>query len=392
MHAARAAAPALPASRRRELAELRIIAQGLVDHGDGATPFATPAEVAAHLGCAQGQHLGGVRSALALRLHPDAAAGDGDGDARSRAVAAAFADGSLVRGYPMRGTLFATAADDLEWMTALTRERQLAGAAKRRAEHGLDDALLERIAEASRAALEAGGGALGRDALIAALAERGIVLEGGQRYHALYTLIVQGVLAYGQVSGGEALVVDAARHLPPGGSLESRFGGDEDAAIAAWLRRYLVGHGPATLRDFHWWTKLPLGRVRRVEPVATRGLEHYGEDALGEALQGPPGLRERRDLLDGGAGVGRLLPPFDEVVLGYPDRDLIVAAEHRTRIVPGGNGVFPPTAHRRGTVVGLWRTAGTGARRRLELEGFDALPAVAVREFERAFADYPHPV
>ena len=387
MSAASRTAASLSAARRRELAELRLIAQGLVDRGDGSVPFATPEAVSSHLGCLQAQHLGGVHSAIALRLHPEGAGGDGG----VAAVRGAFERGGVVRGYPMRGTLFATAADDLAWMTALTRERQLAGAAKRRQEHGFDEPLLGRAAEHCREALRDAGGAIARDELGERLARRGLRLDGGRRYHLVHTLIVQGVLAYGSVRGGAAALVDAAAALPAGSGLAERFGGDEDAAVAEWLRRYLTGHGPATLRDFHWWTKLPLGTVRRAAPLATAQLEAYGEDALGEALWGAPGLRERRAVLGVAAAVGRLLPPFDELVLGYPDRELLVDAADHGRIVPGGNGVFLPTAHRRGQIVGIWRTAGTGSRSRLELDPFAPLPAVAAREFAAAWAAYPHP-
>ena len=394
MTAARAAAP-LPPARRRALAELRLIAQGIVDQSDGAAPFASPAAVAAHLVCAQGQHLGAVRAALALRLpaaqqqRADAPEPVGLADPRAAAVTTALERGEIVRGYPMRGTLFAAAADDLAWMSELTRDRQLAGADRRRAEQGFTDASIERLAEEAREAIRAGGGAITRDELGDALAAGGTALDGGQRYHLIYTLMVRGELAYGGLRGDEPLLVDAGERLPPGSSLAARFDGDEEAAIAEWLGRYLAGHGPATLRDFQWWTKLPLGALRRVESLATAGLEQYGEDALGEALWGPPGLRDRREALGGGVARGRLLPPFDEVVLGYPDRELIIAPAHHARIVPGRNGVFQPTAHRRGSVVAVWRTAGSGARRRLELDAFEPLPAVAEREFRAAFAAYP---
>ena len=43
--------------------------------------------------------------------------------------------------------------------------------------------------------------------------------------------------------------------------------GDRIAAVAEFLRRYLTSHGPATLRDFAWWTKLPLGEIRRALPL-----------------------------------------------------------------------------------------------------------------------------
>lgn len=367
---------ALTASRRREIAELRLINQGLVDR-----PFATPLEAVTHLVCLQGQHLPGVLAAPALRV----AAGT------RQQVIEACNRGELVRGYPMRGTVFMTAASDLAWMTELTRDRQRASAAKRFVEHGFTEEILALAAETARAALAVAGGSLSREAVAEALGAAGIALDSGQRYHLLVTLMVRGDLAYGPLIGSDQLLVDAHAWLPDAGTLEARFNGDEDAAITEWLRRYLAGHGPATLRDFSWWTKLPLGRLRKLEATATTTLVQYGEDALGETLWGPSGLDERRSALGAAVRRGRLLPAFDEVVLGYPDRELIVDAEHHQKLVPGNNGVFQATAHRDGKVVGIWKPSASKPGGEVPLIPFAELPAVALREFAAAYRDYPHP-
>jgi hypothetical protein len=56
------------------------------------------------------------------------------------------------------------------------------------------------------------------------------------------------------------------------------------------------------------------------------------------------------------------LPGFDEYILGYKDRSLMMAAEHLAAVVPGGNGVFRSTLVRGGRVVGTWtRTLGRKA-------------------------------
>ena len=50
-----------------------------------------------------------------------------------------------------------------------------------------------------------------------------------------------------------------------------------------------------------------------------------------------------------------LLPGFDEYLLGYKDRSVMLAAEHANLIVPGGNGVFKPTIVAKGRVIGTWK-------------------------------------
>src|SRR5699024_3377002 len=92
------------AMTRRHLAGTRILAQGLA----GAPRFGDPAEAARAFGAHQGQDVAGVMASLALRTGGDVGA-----------VLAAFDRGEVVRGYPMRGTVFAVAADSLAWLTQL---------------------------------------------------------------------------------------------------------------------------------------------------------------------------------------------------------------------------------------------------------------------------------
>lgn len=57
-----------------------------------------------------------------------------------------------------------------------------------------------------------------------------------------------------------------------------------------------------------------------------------------------------------------VLPGFDEYLLGYRDRTLMLDPAHREAVVPGGNGVFQATVVHRGRVVGTWKRT-IGARR-----------------------------
>lgn len=88
----------------RHLAGTRILAQGLAGPQRWADPTAVARAFAAH----QGQDLPGVLASLALRSGGELAP-----------VLAAFEEGMIVRGYPMRGTVFAVEAGTLRWLTEL---------------------------------------------------------------------------------------------------------------------------------------------------------------------------------------------------------------------------------------------------------------------------------
>lgn len=360
------------------LARLRYVSQGLLPSSVSRSPL----EAARLLACAQGQHLGGVVAALALRSTGNAAD-----------VEAAFNSGEIVRGYPMRGTVFAVSAADMQWMTTLAAARTVRGAARRRAELELPDNLMARITDAILSILSAADGeALERTEIGNALAERGIPLSNAQRYHVFFTLIASGILVYGPLRGREHLVVSAKRVLPQDGTLEARFNGDELAATAEWLRRYLLGHGPATLRDFSWWTKLPLGQTRKAMQLlaGTPELQRYGVNAAGEDLWGAAGLEEIVAGHKTEVEAARLLPPFDEYLLGYQDRSAVVENDHHVKIDVARNGVFKPIVYSQGQLVGTWARVGSGKNQRLEVTPFDRpLSKRVLAQLQREFAQYP---
>jgi hypothetical protein len=128
---------------------LRIVALGL------AGPRApTPLAAVQHLLALQGQALPGALQSVALRTGGTVAD-----------VRAALDDGSVVRSWPLRGTLHLVPAEDLPWMLALLSARPLAGAAKRRQALGLELADVERAAQVTAAVLA--GTRLSRSALLA---------------------------------------------------------------------------------------------------------------------------------------------------------------------------------------------------------------------------------
>lgn len=50
----------------------------------------------------------------------------------------------------------------------------------------------------------------------------------------------------------------------------------------------------------------------------------------------------------------RLLPGFDDFMLGYSEAERAIDPAHHSSVVPGNNGVFKPTVVDKGRVVALW--------------------------------------
>lgn len=352
-----------------DLARRRLVAQRLVGE-----PFVDAVAAVRAFGAMQGQDLAGVLASAALRT-PDRGLAP---------VIAALDAGQLVRGYPMRGTVFLVAAEDLAWLTDLMAAPALQASARRRPQLGLDDSHLEVAAEVGETALTGGRGA-SRAELFAAWQQAGVPTDQGRGYHLLSALTHAGLTCYGPWNGADQNVVLASRWLPAGSSLADRFGGDVVAATADLLGRYLSSHGPATLRDFAWWTKLPLRTVRAALPLVD-GLEGDGEP---EASYWRAGLAD--EVAAAGASVDGvlLLPGFDEFILGYPDRLFAMTEACHAALVPGNNGVFRRAIVSNAQVVGYWTAAKRGPKRVLATELFVRETKKLRSGVEREFAAHP---
>ncbi len=162
---------------------------------------------------------------------------------------------------------------------------------------------------------------------------------------------------------------------------------EREEALGELAWRYFRSHGPATVRDLVRWGHLMAADARAGLAVARPRLASVDVDGV-EHLMDP----ETPELLDSCRREARgvfLLPGFDEIILGYHDRRCLLAPEHAGRIVPGANGMFRPTVVSDGQVVGTWKHAGRGAKRRVEATPFDSFPAEVAEAIPRLYAELP---
>ncbi|AXH36847.1 winged helix DNA-binding domain-containing protein [Humibacter sp. BT305] len=288
-------------------------------------------------------------------------------------VEAAFESRRIVRSWPMRGTLHILAPDDLRAILALTAERTVAGARTRHRALGLDEDVFVRASAILREGLA--GRSLERDEVLGLL-ESGGVETGGQRgMHLLWRLAHDGLVCWGPTEGTRQRMVLLDEWAPPG---EER---GRDETLRGLLVRYVAGHGPVTLRDFAWWTKLTMKDVTRARELAGDELVEHEVDGRIQLIA--PDAPERPQRASSGVVA---LPSFDEYLLGYPDRTPMVREEWLDRVVPGANGLFLPIVVAAGQVVGTWRRRIEPARIRVSAQPFEPSSESVRRGFERHVA------
>jgi hypothetical protein len=303
----------------------------------------TPGELVHRLGAVQAQDYLGSLWAVGQRL----------ASARESDVEDALAAGALVRTWPMRGTLHYVAAADVRWMLALCAPRVIARSAGRYRELELDEAAFGRSGEALVGALQ-GGRRLTRQEAYAVIGRGGVSTAGQRGIHILGHLAQKGVLCLGPRQGRQPTFVlldewvPAARPLP------------RDQALATLATRYFASHGPATVQDFAWWSGLLVKDA--LAGIEAAGVQVIARDGDGRSWRSATARRAR----PWAAPVAALLPPWDEYVVGYQDREATVRPRQgqRSRLQTVGSSLVTID----GLVRGTWRrTLGT-ARVRVAFE------------------------
>ncbi|WP_410813553.1 winged helix DNA-binding domain-containing protein [Micromonospora sp. 067-2] len=326
----------------------------------------TVAEVVEWFGAMQAQDLASGLWSLGARL-PGRTVVD---------VQAALERHEALRTWPMRGTVHLVPPADARWMLELTGVRSLAGAATRRTQLGFTDSDADRAVDVLGTAL-AGGGRLTRAECLATLRAAGLGTDGQRGYHLLWYASVRGVTCVAPNVGTEqtfALLDEWA----PGPRLL-----DRDEALVELAHRYVRGHGPVTAREFAGWTGLTLTDARRglaavgdaLAVVRVEGEEMYVASALADAPRAPVD-----DVL--------VLPGFDEYLLGYRDRSLMLDSAHRDAVVPGNNGIFQATVVRAGRVVGVWKRKISRSVVTVAVQPLTPLDAGQRARVERALGRY----
>jgi hypothetical protein len=298
------------------------------------TPFARAEEVVAWLGAVQAQDYLGALWAVGLRLT----------DGTQRDIERAIAERLVVRTWPMRGTLHFIAAADARWMTELLAGRPAAAASGRLRSYSIDARVLSHARRVLVRNLE-GGRQLTRPMVYSALETAGIATGGQRGLHILWRLAQDCVLCFGPRLGKQHTFVLFDEWLPAA-NRPSR-----DEALAMLAQRYFRSHGPATRRDFAWWSGLSLADARLAIELAGDWLVkelHDDEDLWSADVGvGPPESR----------GFTQLLPAFDEFLVGYTDRRAVLDVAGWERVV--GGGVIPPVVVHDGRVLGTWRRTTT---------------------------------
>jgi len=270
---------------------------------------------------------------------------------------------SFVLTWTLRGTLHLAPAADLRWLLALCGPGAIRGSMSRYRQLGLTEDALEKGLAAIQTILSRES-ALIRSQLAQALEGRGIPVAGQAIHHLVRYAALRGLVCFGPDVGGDLSTVLLDDWLP-----ETDGAPRPADPLRELARRYLAAYAPAALADFARWSGLSKAQARRAwEAVAGECalVGGAGGDAL--MLKGQLEALEPRPT----EPIVRLLPRYDNYLLGYASRAFMVANEQAKRVHPGG-GLIRACVIVDGQAVANWKLEKRRHGIRLAVQPFAAL-------------------
>jgi hypothetical protein len=327
---------------------LRLAGQCLIARPSGgrlARSTATrPAAVVARLCAMQAQDFIGAKWAIGVRAK-------GLDDA---AVEAAFDRGEILRTHVMRPTWHFVTPADIRWMLTLTAPRVHQVSKFYYRQYGLDAKTMARVHRVLAAELE-GARFRTRTELAQALAKRGIEASGPRLGLLTIHAELEQVICSGPARGRQLTYAHFDERAPTRAARTPR---NLEAELA---RRYFDSHGPATLRDFVWWSGLTVAQTKRGIAEASPALELQEIDGLTYwATNWKPPPRMPPATL--------LLPNYDEYLIAYKDRGLLRprGAVIGSAIMAGPDAFAHPLVVD-GLLAGFWRRRVSGVKTSIDV-------------------------
>jgi hypothetical protein len=331
--------------------------------------FESAAEAVRWLGAVQSQDYGGGKWALGLR----------SSTLTDAVVEQAFNEGAILRTHVMRPTWHFVTREDIGWMLMLTAPRVLAITANYYRQVDLDEATLEQANAVIIRALE-GGNQLTKAELGAVMQQAGIDTKEALRLgHIMGYAELHSIVCSGAMRGKQHTFALLSERAPQTRKL------DREETLAELTRRYFRSHGPATLKDYAWWSGLTTADAKAGIEMAKSQLESAIIDGVEYWFTETPAV------VPAPSPAVTLLPNYDELIVGYTDRSAIYDEDHSDKLDARGNVLFNYTILMDGRIVGTWKRTFKKGKVIIEANPFNPLSDAQMEALKSAgqrYADF----
>ena len=331
-------------TKRMNPVAIRLLNQQLI-----APQFSNPAEVVGYMGAMQAQEYRMMRWAVEMRTRKPS----------HKAFKKAFDEGKILRLHLMRGTWQLVSADNYWPMIHLFSPKAIAVTKGWMSSNkiSISDEELMHIRDILAQTASDLGSATKED-FVRALAEKNICMDDHRLSYHVRMAEMSGTLCSGDLMPAKATYALSADKVKTSTTM------DRDEALACFTRKYFRSRQPATLEDFVWWSGLNISDCRRgiallgdyIHLVKWKGREFYMTDDCRTR-----GFRRGKFLL---------IPPYDEYLISYKTRDVVLPQEHRHH-AHNNSGIFQPIIAYDGTICGNWAPFKEDCQVSFFADGFD---------------------
>ena len=294
--------------------------------------FDNPTDVVSYMGAMQAQEYRMMRWAVAMRTRKPSL----------KAFKEAFDKGEIIRLHLMRGTWQLVSAHDYWSMIDVFAPKAIAVTKGWMSSNkiSLPDEELMRIRDIL-AQTAADLGSVTKEDFVCALAERNIRMDDHRLSYHIRMAELSGILCSGDLLPHKATYALTANKVKQNEKM------DRDEVLLNITYKYFQSRQPATLEDYVWWSGLNISDCRK--GIALLGNHISMEKYKGREFYFTDNCRTR------GFRKGNflLIPPYDEYLISYKSRDIVLPSEHRHR-AHNNSGIFQPIIAYDGIICGNW--------------------------------------
>jgi len=334
----------------REISNKRLNSQKIA-----GTTFNTAAEIVGWMGAIQAQDYSMAKWAIGVRLLSHS----------EERIAASFKKGEIIRIHLMRPTWHFVSPADIYWMLELTAQHIKSSLKSRHKELEFTGAIIGKSKDVLVKALLTRK-FLTREELANEFSKANIRTDDNRLSHLMLWAELEGLVCSGKMKGGKQTYALLQERVPVRKSLT------RDESLSELAKRYFTSHGPATLKDFAWWSGLPVADARRA-------LDFIKPDFFSEII-GP----EQYWFADSSSDFNHktksvhLLPAYDEFLISYKDRSASLLRGDNKKSV-SNNGIFYPIIVVNGIVTGFWKRSTRGNKINIEVNFFRPQEQLIIR-------------
>jgi hypothetical protein len=310
--------------KAKELIELRLANQGLT-----SAEFNTCADVVSHFGAMQSQDYSMAKWAVGMRMQNPSDA----------SIEKSINAGEIIRTHILRPTWHFVHANDIRWMMELSAPNVKKATQYVDKQVGLTDSVFKKAWKVIEAELNRDHN-LTKEDLTDRLSKKKIEVESLLATQILIRAELEMRICNGERKDNKFTYALFDRRV-----LSSETISRKDALVKL-ASVYFKSRGPATAKDFAWWSGLSMAD-------AAFGISGLGSDLKSTSVDGLNYLYFE-NTNHHKKKVTALLPPYDEYMVGYTEgRDIAFLADIDKSFI--GNGIFKPLVLFNNTIAGIWK-------------------------------------